>query len=145
MKNHISKVMVISLFLIFYGCAHSQVTVYRPLPPVTVDGERAWNILIETIKTFYKGVEYENKEAGEIRSFVLITDKCWAGLLYGGYVPCKTERLVAHVSSLSPFKVEIAVQQHKGTPMTNYIKWIEAGNNFARESEIYDILIKKLM
>lgn len=144
MKLFLIKLIVIVLLLVSFGCAHTQVAVYRPLPPVTAEGERAWNILLETIKTFYKDIEYADKKIGEVRSFVFITDKCWAGFLYGGYVPCKTERLVAHVLTLSPFRVEIAVQQHMGTPLSNYREWVEAGNNFEKENDVYEELLKKL-
>jgi hypothetical protein len=133
------------LVYIVTGCATvEQKTSLRRLPAVTVEGEKAWNILLDTIKNYYPGIEYANKDTGEVRSIGIVIDTCWAGLANGGFVPCKLERLIAHVSSFNPFNAEIAIQQHKGTVLSNYKDFNEDGNNTEKEKEIYEVLVKNL-
>jgi hypothetical protein len=144
MPTYIERLVASALLFLSLGCAHSQVAVFRSLPPSNVESEKAWNILIETIKSYYTDIEYSNRENGEIRSFALITDKCWAGIAFGRYIPCKADRLLAKVTSFTPFIANIAVQQREGTVLSNYRNWIETGNNIERENEIYNALLNKL-
>ncbi len=147
-KKEIEKILLIfsmMVIVVLTGCAVTgKRAEFHSLPSTSIDGDLAWNIVIESARQYYPQIELEDKKAGIIKSTVQTTDTCWAGLAFGGFVPCKTERFVARVWSLAPFKADIAVQRHKATTMSNYRTWIEDGNNSEREKVIYENIAEKL-
>lgn len=133
----------IILFLTSCSVKHTPTT-FTQLPSVTIHGDEAWDILLDTVSNYYPGIEIANKETGHIRSIGTITDTCWAGVLHGGMVPCEVERFVAKVVQFSPFEVNIAIEKRKATTMSNYRQWYAAGNDIRKEQVIYNHLIRNL-
>ena len=140
----INIIVICAILFILNSCTiKEQKAKFLPLP-ATEHGVKAWDIIINVAIEHYKGVEYTDKKEGIIKSLPKITDTCWAGLLYGGFVPCESERFIARVWTLSPFKADIAVQRHKATSVSSYQEWIEDGNNLGKEKELYEELVSKL-
>ena len=137
-------VIGIPLVLIMVSCATNAPLTFTQLPPVQKSGDDAWNTMLHSISSYYPTIVVANRTTGEIRTAPIVISKCWAGLLYGGNVPCEMERLAVTVSSLSPFKASIAVERHKATAMSNYRTWYIAGNNSAKERWVYDRLVSDL-
>ena len=137
-------ILGIPLAFIMVSCATNAPLTFTRLPPVQKSGDDAWNTTLRSIFSYYPTIVVANKTTGEIRTAPIVVSKCWAGLLYGGNVPCEMERLAATVSSLSPFKASIAVERHKATAMSNYRTWYIAGNNSTKEKWVYDRLVSDL-
>lgn len=147
-KTNIKQSAIISILAIvamLAGCAaHEKRASFLELPPTSLAGDTAWNIVVDSAKEYYPQIELADKKAGVIKSAIHVTDTCWAGILYGGSVPCKAERFIARVWSLNPFKADIAVQRHKATTMSNYRDWIEDGNNSEKEKTIYENIVQQI-
>lgn len=145
MNKFISYFLYLFILIFLTSCAAKNIpATFTQLPSVKASGDDAWEILLDTVSYYYPGIETADIATGEIRSIGIITDKCWAGILYGCFVPCKAEKFVAWVTSLSPFSVNIAVEKHKASSMSHYRSWYAAGNDVEKEKKIYQHLISNL-
>jgi len=107
--------------------------------------EEKWWLIKETVSKYFPELQVEDREKGELITKWKVTDKCWAGLLYGGFVPCKKERAIVKVKSLNPFEIVVKVEIKKASGWSNYKRWEFKGYDADLEIRIINELHNKML
>lgn len=127
----IQYLLMLSGILSLLACATTQEATWKVVPEVNMPYDRAWVIVVNTIAERFD-IEVADAQSGYLRTGWKVTDTCFAGLLAGGWVPCKKTR------------VTVRVEKMEATTLSNYERWVLRGNDEVMEREILDDLFGRL-
>jgi hypothetical protein len=147
MKTLLRHVPILIISLTISACATTPPPTdltWKTIPEVSTPEDQAWNILVDTVSHYFTDFEVNDSRAGYLKSAWKTTDRCQAGLLFGGMVPCKRIRVIAKIQGRTPFRITMAVERQKASALTNYKTWSAAGNDEEMEKEIMDHLVLKV-
>lgn len=135
--KRISVRLISFLFtLTFFSCAKTlHEATWKTLPELNVPYDQAWNVIVNTMAKDFE-LEVIDKQSGYIKSGWKTIDTCWAGLFYGGWVPCTRVKAIVRVEERTPLKIKVKVEKERANPWTNYQTWTKEGNDENLEKEI---------
>lgn len=144
----ISRVVVISLLFFITSCATVPVTQtsWKTSPAINTAYEKGWSTLVSVVSDFSE-LETLEPQSGYLKSNWKTTDTCWAGIAYGGSVPCKKERVIAKIESRNPFvvKINVEVETKDMTATWFYVdKWVSNGSNVQIENKIMEAFLSRI-
>lgn len=113
----------------------------QQLPEINIPKEIGWKILTNEMLQHFSGFESVDADRGTLKTHSKILDKCWAGILDGGNVPCET---IYVVEKREPFSASIAIVKQKANPWNNYRTWTVVGNDNELEGIINRNIVHKL-
>lgn len=141
-KAALIQALVIIVIFTISGCAAVRPVniTWKTIPKIRIHEGRNWDVLTDMISHHFSTLEVNDRSSGYLKSSWKITDTCWAGIVFGGMVPCERKRVIIKYQE-TPYKAIIAVEQQKSDPWSNYRTWIVAGNDEKMEKEIIDQMV----
>lgn len=134
--------LLVFLAMGLFACAMHQEARWKTVPEADIPYEKAWLIVVSSISEQFSDLETIDGQSGYLRSAWKVTDTCWAGIAFGGFIPCKQTRVVVRVEERNPFKVKIKIEKQEMNIITGI--WSLKGNDEIMEKEIMEGLSGRL-
>ena len=147
MTHDIRLIILIPLLFVFTSCATVPTTgtSWKTSPVINAPYEKGWSTMVSVISDFSE-LETLEPQSGYLKSNWKTTDTCWAGIAYGGSIPCKKERIIAKIESRNPFvvKINVEVETKDMTATWFYLdKWVSNGSNVQMENRLMDAFLSR--